>query len=144
MSSLPPATSLITNHTVTQDNGSALSVPPHCVAVKLDERGFLPWDNPGNIVSAQVEEVSRRVKDAYLLPGLFLVGGPANVVNLLVFYKQGLRDRINLCLFALSLADELYLIQAMFIFAEQVIVSLFCIAVGRLPYGVRPPRWPSG
>ena len=95
MSSLPPTTTLVTNHTVTQDNGSALSVPPHCVAVKLDERGFLPWDNPGNIVSAQVEEVSRRVKDAYLLPGLFLVGGPANVINLLVFYKQGLRDRIK-------------------------------------------------
>ena len=37
-----------------------------------------------------------------------------------VFYKQGLKDRVNLCLFALSLADELYLIQAMFLYGEQL------------------------
>ena len=37
-----------------------------------------------------------------------------------VFYKQGLKDRVSLCLFALSLADELYLIQAMFFCGDQV------------------------
>ena len=81
---------------------------------------FLPWDNADNIVSAEVEDTTRRLKDAILLPILFLIGGPANVINMAVFYEQGLKERVNLCLFALSLADELYLIQAMFFYGDQV------------------------
>ncbi|KAL8620907.1 hypothetical protein ACOMHN_025040 [Nucella lapillus] len=80
---------------------------------------YLPWDNPDNIVSANVEKISRRVKD-FALTILFLIGGPGNVINMAVFYKQGLKDRVNLCLFSLALADELYFIAAMCHFAEQV------------------------
>ena len=54
-----------------------------------------------NIVNAEVESVARRLKDSMLFL-LFLIGGPANVINLAVFYKQGLKERVNLCLFALS------------------------------------------
>ena len=79
-----------------------------CKTLRFD--GFIPWDNPDNLVSIEVEAFAERLKGAIVLPLLFLIGGPANVVNMAVFYKQGLRERINLCLFALSLADELYLI----------------------------------
>ena len=82
--------------------------------------GFIPWDNPDNLVSLEVEAFAERLKSAILLPLLFLIGGPANVINIAVFYKQGLRERINLCLFALSLADELYLIQSMFFNGERI------------------------
>ena len=82
--------------------------------------GFIPWDNPDNLVSLEVEAFAERLKSAILLPLLFLIGGPANVIIIAVFYKQGLRERIYLCLFALSLADELYLIQAMFFNGETI------------------------
>lgn len=41
---------------------------------------------------------------------LCLFGIPANFINCHVFYRQGLKEGINLCLFSLSLADSLYLI----------------------------------
>ena len=62
----------------------------------------------------------RRLKDVLFLPILFLIGGPANVINMAVFYKQGLKERINVCLFALSLADGLYLANNMLWYGEQL------------------------
>ena len=94
------------------------SILDGCRTLQFD--GFIPWDNPDNIVSLEVEALAERLKGAIVLPLLFLIGGPANVINMAVFYKQGLRERINLCLFALSLADELYLIQAMFFNGETI------------------------
>ncbi|XP_070173689.1 formyl peptide receptor-related sequence 6-like [Littorina saxatilis] len=96
------------------------SVPPDCSIVSFADLEFIPWDNPDNIISAHVKDITRRVKDAVILPLLFLIGGPGNVINMAVFYKQGLRERVNLCLFALSLADLLYLLQVMFLNGEQV------------------------
>ena len=82
--------------------------------------GFVPWDNPDNLVSLEAEAFTERLKGAIVLPLMFLIGGPANVINMAVFYKQGLKERINLCLFALSLADELYLIYCMFLNGESI------------------------
>ncbi|KAK7107335.1 formyl peptide receptor-related sequence 6-like [Littorina saxatilis] len=95
-----------------------------CPALSLEGLEFIPWDNPDNIVSAQVEEITSRVANAVILPLLFLIGGPGNVINMAVFYKQGLRERVNLCLFALSLADWLYLVQAMLVYGEQMYLWL--------------------
>ncbi|XP_025105710.1 uncharacterized protein LOC112571113 [Pomacea canaliculata] len=39
----------------------------------------------------------------------FLIGSPANILNMIVFYRQGLRDRMNLCLFCLAFTDLMYL-----------------------------------
>ena len=89
-----------------------------CKTLRFD--GFIPWDNPDNLVNIEVEAFAERLKGAIVLPLLFLIGGPANVINMAVFYKQGLRERINLCLFALSLADELYLIYCMFFNGERI------------------------
>ena len=102
------------NINITRNN----SILEGCKILEFD--GFIPWDNPDNLVSAEVEAFSERLKGAIVLPLLFLIGGPANVINMAVFYKQGLRERVNLCLFALSLADELYLIQCMFINGENI------------------------
>ena len=96
-----------------------MSVPDGCLVVRLEKMEFLPWDNPDNVVSAEVEHIARRVKDNMLF-FLFLIGGPANVINLAVFYKQGLKERVNLCLFALSLADVIFLVQSMCFFGEQI------------------------
>ncbi|XP_076464823.1 galanin receptor 2b-like [Babylonia areolata] len=79
----------------------------------------LPWNNPDNIISPEVEKFTRRVID-FILVLIFLIGGPGNVINMAVFYRQGLQDRINVCLFALALGDELYLLVMMCHMAEQV------------------------
>ena len=92
----------------------------HSGCIILQYQDFIPWDNPDNIISFQVEDLTRRLKDVVFLPILFLIGGPANVINMAVFYKQGLKERINVCLFALSLADGLYLANNMLWYGEQL------------------------
>ena len=94
------------------------STHPGCLILQF--QAFVPWDNPDNIISSQVEDLVRRLKDLVILPILFLIGGPANVINMAVFYKQGLSVRINVCLFALSLADEFFLVNSMLLYGEQL------------------------
>ncbi|KAL8567388.1 hypothetical protein ACOMHN_001776 [Nucella lapillus] len=90
-----------------------------CIQVIFSDMKYIPWDNPDNLVSAEVETIIHRVQDN-LLVLLFLIGGPANVINMAVFYKQGLKDRVNLCLFALSLSDGLFLTGFTILYIEQL------------------------
>ena len=129
MSSLPHWNGLNEDTHISQDMASnrthssellsnTTSRHPGCLILQF--QSFVPWDNPDNIVSFQVEDLVRRLKDVVFLPILFLIGGPANVINMAVFYKQGLKERINVCLFALSLADELHIVFSMLVFGEQL------------------------
>lgn len=43
-----------------------------------------------------------------LLPSC-VIGIPTNIINCLVFWRQGIGERMNLCLFSLALVDFLYL-----------------------------------
>ena len=103
------------NTSTTNTTGSILE---GCKILHFD--GYIPWNNPDNLVSLEMEAFAERLKSAIFLPLLFLIGAPANVINMVVFYKHGLRERINLCLFALSLADELYLTHSMFLNGERI------------------------
>ncbi|XP_076460133.1 uncharacterized protein LOC143293111 [Babylonia areolata] len=85
--------------------------------------GFIPWDNPDNIVSQETEKAVETAVGAVCLPVLFLLSVPCNVLNMAVFWKQGLSERINLCLFCLSLVDFLH------------VLNRFVVNVDRL----RPP-----
>ena len=51
------------------------SILEGCKILEFD--GFIPWDYPDNLVSAEVEACSQRLKGAFVLPLLFLIGGPA-------------------------------------------------------------------
>ena len=106
-----------TNNTTGQMSNATLG-HPGCLNLQFHE--FIPWNNPDNILSFEVEDLVHKLKDLVFLPILFLIGGPANVINMAVFYKQGLKERINVCLFALSLADGLYLINNMLMYGEQI------------------------
>ena len=106
-----------TNNTTGQMSNATLG-HPGCLILQFHE--FIPWNNPDNILSFEVEDLVHMLKDLVFLPILFLIGGPANVINMAVFYKQGLKERINVCLFALSLADGLYLINNMLMYGEQI------------------------
>ena len=68
---------------------------------------FLPCDNPENLVDEATVKQVERLLHMTLLPSLELFGVTTNVINCMVFVRQGLRDRINLCLFSLALALSL-------------------------------------
>ncbi|KAL8620884.1 hypothetical protein ACOMHN_025017 [Nucella lapillus] len=90
-----------------------------CIDYVFTKTGESSAHDHHSIASSEVEEISRRVKNAIMII-LFLIGGPANVINMAVFYKQGLKDRVSLCLFALSLTDAVYLVMAMIHHGEQI------------------------
>ena len=103
------------NSTVSSVHNSTSS---KCLMLQFGD--FVPWDNPESVVSAQTEDLVRRVKETIVLPILFLIGGPANVINMAVFARQDLKERINVCLFALSMADFLYLVSSVVLYGEQI------------------------
>ncbi|XP_076462771.1 uncharacterized protein LOC143295092 [Babylonia areolata] len=109
------------NITGTTLNTTGIAEPSQCVVLQFED--FVPWDNPDSLVSAHTEDLVRRMRDTIVLPLLYLIGGPANVINMAVFYKQGLKERINVCLFSLALADLLYLTNNMLLYAEQIHVQ---------------------
>ncbi|XP_025096849.1 uncharacterized protein LOC112565555 [Pomacea canaliculata] len=71
-----------------------------------------------DIVSFETYEVFTTITQCAVKPVLFLVGIPSNVLNCVVFWRQGVRDPMNLCLFCLSLADLLHMT---FLFVQSVI-----------------------
>lgn len=56
---------------------------------------------------SQTEFWIRSLLSSTVTPLLYILGVPANIFNALVFHRQGLRERINMCLFTLSLVDLL-------------------------------------
>ena len=84
-------------------------VPTGCIILSVDPGDFIPWDNPDNLVSHEVEKAMDSAVAVVFLPLLFLLSVPTNVVNMLVFWRHGLKERINVCLFCLSLADLIYI-----------------------------------
>ena len=70
---------------------------------------FIPWNNPHNVISVKTLFSFEKVVACGVNLILFSIGVPTNLLNCLVFYRQGLRDRMNLCLFSLALVDLLYI-----------------------------------
>ena len=71
---------------------------------------FIPCDNPENLVDKATREEVEGLLLMTVLPSLELFGVTTKVINCMVFVRQGLRDRINLCLFSLALADISFLL----------------------------------
>ena len=99
-------------------NQSVSGVPDSCIILGLN--ATIPWDNPHNLVSMETERLFDRIKSAIVIPALFLVGFPANCINMAVFFRQGLRERINLCLFSLALVDLICLTEIFAPNAERI------------------------
>ena len=105
---LMPFNSTVPPHT----NGTRThptAVPDGCMVLSVEPGDFIPWDNPDNLVSQEVEQAVDLAVAVFFLPALLLLSVPTNVVNMLVFWRHGVRERINLCLFCLSLADLIYI-----------------------------------
>lgn len=115
--SSPPfsSASIVTGKTETvwtpgeTDRGTSL-VPEGCVVLRFTD--YVPWSNPQMLISQEVEELFQTVVFSALLPLSFLISVPTNIINMIVFYKHGLKERINVCVFYLSLVDMLYVLLA--------------------------------
>lgn len=77
-------------------------------------------DGAGDLVSPETKLLVAKLKSAVFMPLLFLVCSSTNVINMIVFYKQGLQHRVNLCLFSLALVDLTVVFYHFTIFAEHM------------------------
>ena len=60
---------------------------------------FLPWNNPDNVITHSTFRDIEFTFNCVLDSLLWLLGVSTNVINCVVFHRQGLRDRMNFCLF---------------------------------------------
>ena len=91
---------------VSQNHTTVLSLPPNCRVVAT-EFTYIPWDNPSNLISLETNFLIVKLLAGVLVPLAAFLGLVLNVLNGLAFYKQGLRERINLLLFSLAVFDFL-------------------------------------
>ncbi|XP_076458497.1 uncharacterized protein LOC143292199 [Babylonia areolata] len=99
---------------------SDVGVSDDCQVVDVALWSFVPWDNPDNLISQETEKAVDTAVGAVCLPVLFLLSVPCNVLNMAVFWKQGLSERINLCLFCLSLVDFLHMVNSFFVNVDRL------------------------
>ncbi|XP_025113608.1 uncharacterized protein LOC112575799 [Pomacea canaliculata] len=62
---------------------------------------------PDDPISQETEQFVTKVRGVTIMPVLFIIGTVGTSVSLTIFYKQGLTNRINLCLFSLELVNLL-------------------------------------
>ncbi|XP_025089797.1 uncharacterized protein LOC112561487 [Pomacea canaliculata] len=70
-----------------------------------DTCGFAPWDDPRDIMSYKDYLTTLFIVQNFLHPVVVVVGVPSNIISCVVFWRQGLGDRMNVCLLTLSLVD---------------------------------------
>jgi hypothetical protein len=99
--------------------------------VVLGENVTVPWDNPHNLVSLQTALLVQNVKMLFI-PLLYLVG-LTNILSAAVFARQGLKERINMCLFTLALIDLAYITFLMALFAHDFYTVLTGGTLGYRP-----------
>lgn len=89
------------------------AIPINCIPMSSS-------DGSEDLISPEAALLTSKIKSAILLPLIFLFGAPANVVNMIVFSKQGLKDRVNLCLFSLALVDCVSTCFCFLLYSEQM------------------------
>ena len=54
-----------------------------------DVDSFVPWDNPDNVITYETYSVIDNIIFCYCNPIMFFIGVPSNVLNCVVFFRQG-------------------------------------------------------
>ncbi|XP_076454501.1 uncharacterized protein LOC143289423 [Babylonia areolata] len=106
-----------------------------CLLVNSSSLTLVP-DDSEDLVSRDTLTVMTNVKSMVVMPLFFFIGCPSNLLNLLVFVKHGLRQRINLCLFSLSLVDLLFLTFTFLMYVENLRPGGGGITASARPLGV--------
>lgn len=96
-----------------------------------------------NDISLDTRKTVERVCFAGLTTLACLLGIPANVLNCLVFWCQGLRDRMNLCLFSMALTDFFLLMCVFAIFSISSYVAFYDGTLGE-EYYLKTWNWLIG
>lgn len=81
-------------------------------------------------VSREGREVVEAVFYAGLSTLVCIIGIPTNLINIFVFWHQGLKDRMNLCLFALALVDCVYLLCEFIMYPVGSFIIFYDSALG--------------
>ena len=100
----------------------AFQVPEGCLVVPFST--VTPWDHPDDLVSRETRQHFADFADVYFLSLCFLISVPTNVINMAVFWKHGIKERINLCLFCLSFADIGTLVCYFLIKADKIYAAI--------------------
>ena len=93
-------------------------VPEGCLVIS--NLSATPVDNPRDLVSAGTVRQYLTFVHVYVLTLCFLVSAPTNLINMAVFWKHGIKERINLCLICLSFADLIVLASYFVMYAEKI------------------------
>ncbi|KAK7501437.1 hypothetical protein BaRGS_00007241 [Batillaria attramentaria] len=110
---------MTTVSTISSGNSSSnQTVPEGCIVLQFAE--FVPWDNPDNVLDYDTVFAFEQVLHGVCLPVLCLVSVVTNPLNMAVAYKHGLKERINLCIFALALLDMSYFIFMYSLYADKL------------------------
>ncbi|XP_076448498.1 uncharacterized protein LOC143285154 [Babylonia areolata] len=106
-----------------ETNGSAVA---NCSDVTCDTSGVITYVSKGDeepgILSDATYRVVEKALDCGGRPFFFFIGAPTNLLNMIIFFRQGLRDRMNLCLFSLAFVDLMY-VTSKFIMASYCFVG---------------------
>ncbi|XP_025098587.1 uncharacterized protein LOC112566574 [Pomacea canaliculata] len=94
----------------------------------------LPWNNVYDLISYETYQRLNLILQCVVKPILSVVGIPSNIVNCVVFWRQGLRDRMNFCLFCLALADLLYLLSLLCVTQIGPLIELVDEMLGKEIY----------
>ncbi|XP_076455697.1 uncharacterized protein LOC143290243 [Babylonia areolata] len=100
---------MFTNHTpvMVTDLSTAESFTEFTDTPKSDPR---PWESADPFFSADTRDLIKTVFKCYVRQFIIFLGIPCNFISCVVFYKQGLSDRISLLLFWVAVADLGYLV----------------------------------
>ena len=100
--------------------GSLLNISD-CLVVNFSD--LLVYDDSDDPVNTATVNLFSNVKGTILIPAIILIGVPTNLLSMLVFFKHDLKQRINTCLFCLSLVDLVFLTFVFMMYVEQMHVD---------------------
>lgn len=98
------------NSALGSTNGCPLAQSPGVVIGNVSE----------DIISKETDDFIYYLKSTIVFPLFFVAAGSSNCLSMIVFYKLGLRERINLCLFALSFVDVLCLSTLVVVYGDSL------------------------
>ena len=90
------------NNTSTSYDGKTATELPVSEIWTDASHPFIPCRNPQNLMSERTAKMVELVLYGVVYPVWGLTGIVTNLINMAVFARQGLRDRISLCLFRLE------------------------------------------
>lgn len=89
-----------------------------------------PLKAGGDVISKETRQLLEMICYAGVTSLICVVSVPANVVNCLVFWRQGLHERMNLCLFCLALVNCFHLTIIFVVQCVSVFVQCYDKVVG--------------